>query len=52
MVYIYKKVIGNKSYYYLRVSERRGSKVISKDIAYLGSTIEEVRKNIKEAVLI
>ncbi|MEK6925839.1 MAG: Fic family protein [Nanoarchaeota archaeon] len=46
MVYIYKKVIGNKSYYYLRVSERRGSKVISKDIAYLGSTIEEVRKKI------
>ncbi len=47
MVYIYKKIIGNKIYYYLRISERKGKKVLSKDIAYLGSTIEEVKKNIE-----
>ncbi len=44
MVYIYKKIIGQKAYYYLRASERRGSKVLTKDIAYLGSTLEEVKK--------
>ncbi len=47
MVYLYKKTIGNKKYYYLRASERRGKKVIAKDIAYLGSTIEEARKNLE-----
>ncbi|MBS3174880.1 Fic family protein [Candidatus Woesearchaeota archaeon] len=46
MVYIYKKVIGNKKYYYLRASERKGTKVIAKDLAYLGSSIEEVQKNL------
>ncbi|MEK6860220.1 MAG: Fic family protein [Nanoarchaeota archaeon] len=46
MVYIYKKIVGNKSYYYLRVSERKGKKVISKDIAYLGNSIEEVKKSL------
>jgi len=45
MVYLYKKTVGGKDYYYLRASERKGKKVISKDIAYLGNTIEEVRKN-------
>ncbi len=44
MVYIYKKVVGNKPYYYLRASERKGTKVIAKDIAYLGNSIEEVKK--------
>lgn len=44
MVYVYKKIIGDKSYYYLRISERKGKRVIAKDIAYLGGTIEEVRK--------
>ncbi|MEK6856088.1 MAG: Fic family protein [Nanoarchaeota archaeon] len=44
MVYIYKKPIGSKVYYYLRASERKGKKVVAKDIAYLGSTIEEVKK--------
>ena len=43
MVYIYKKPIGNKSYYYLRASEKKGKKSITKDIAYLGSTINEVK---------
>ncbi|AJF63076.1 MAG: Filamentation induced by cAMP protein Fic [archaeon GW2011_AR20] len=44
MVYIYKKTIGEKNYYYLRASQRKGAKVIVKDIAYLGGTIEEVKK--------
>ena len=46
MVYIYKKPIGNKSYYYLRASEKKGKKMITKDISYLGSSIEEVRSNL------
>jgi Fic family protein len=44
MVYIYKKTAGNKGYYYLRISERKGKRIISKDIAYLGSSIDEARK--------
>src|SRR3989338_10820596 len=46
MVYIYKKPIGNKSYYYLRASEKKGKKLVTKDIAYLGNSIEEVRPNL------
>ena len=46
MVYIYKKIIGEKPYYYLRISERKGKRVIAKDIAYLGNKIEEVKKNL------
>lgn len=44
MVYIYKKIIHGKLYYYLRVSKRNGKKVATKDIAYLGNSIEEVKK--------
>ena len=44
MVYVFKKVVSGKSYYYLRVSSRKGSKVISKDVAYLGSTVVEVKE--------
>ncbi len=44
MVYIYKKTAGNKNYYYLRISERRGKRIISKDIAYLGNSIEGAKK--------
>jgi len=44
MVYIYKKTKGSKAYYYLRASKRKGNKKIEKDIAYLGSSIEEARK--------
>ena len=43
MVYIYKKVVGGKNQYYLRISERKGQRVIAKDIAYLGSSIEKVQ---------
>jgi Fic family protein len=46
MVYIYKKRVGGKNYYYLRASRRLGGKQVTKDIAYLGSTIEEARKNL------
>ena len=46
MVYIYKKIVGGKPYYYLRVSERKGRKVLAKDIAYLGNSVEEARKSI------
>lgn len=48
MVYIYKKHAGNKDYYYLRVSKRSGKRVIAKDIAYLGSSINEVRGNLEK----
>ncbi|MBT3407462.1 Fic family protein [archaeon] len=48
MVYIYKKKIGNKNYYYLRVSKRKNGKIIVKDIAYLGSTLDEIKKTIQE----
>ena len=46
MVYIYKKQVGSKKYYYLRASKRLGDKQVTKDIAYLGSTIEEARENL------
>jgi len=46
MVYIYKKIVAGKPYYYLRISKRKGDKIISKDIAYLGSKIETVKKQI------
>ncbi len=47
MVYIYKKPASkDKSYYYLRASEKKGDKLITKDIAYLGSSIEEVKANL------
>lgn len=43
MVYIYKKPIGNKNYYYLRASEKKGKKLVTKDIAYLGNSIDKVK---------
>ncbi len=46
MAYIYKKVIGKKPYYYLRASVRKGKKVVVKDLAYLGSSLENVGKNL------
>lgn len=48
MVYIYKKIIGQKPYYYLRASERKGNKIITKDIAYLGNSIEDVKKSLEK----
>lgn len=46
MVYIYKKTIGNTMYYYLRASVRKGDKVLAKDIAYLGNSLDEVQKSL------
>ncbi len=48
MVYIYKKPVGDKIYYYLRASERKNGKIVIKDIAYLGSSIEEVKKSLEK----
>lgn len=48
MVYIYKKVVGGKSYYYLRASARKGERVVSKDIAYLGGSIDDVRRSLEK----
>ncbi|MCK5625069.1 Fic family protein [Candidatus Pacearchaeota archaeon] len=46
MVYIYKKIIGKKLYYYLRASMKKDKKVVVKDLAYLGSSLKDVRKNL------
>lgn len=46
MAYIYKKTVGGKGYYYLRASVKRGSKMITKDIAYLGGDIKSVREKL------
>lgn len=48
MVYIYKKPTSKgKNYYYLRASEKKGQKLVTKDIAYLGSSIDEVKTNLE-----
>lgn len=46
MVYVYKKTIGEKPYYYLRASENKGNKTVTKDIAYLGNTIKQAKKSL------
>lgn len=43
MVYVYKKTIGKKDYYYLRASSKIGKNAVTKDIAYLGSSIKEAK---------
>jgi fido (protein-threonine AMPylation protein) len=47
MVYIYKKIIGGKPYYYLRASISRKGKHVTKDIAYLGNSVKDIEKSIK-----
>ena len=42
MVYIHKKIIGNQTYYTLRISERKGNKVITKDICQLGTNLTKI----------
>ncbi len=42
MVYIYKKIINKKPYYYLRLSKRVNNKIITKDIAYLGGDASKI----------
>lgn len=46
MVYIYKKIISGKEYYYLRASEKKGKKTVVKDIAYLGKDISKLKENL------
>jgi len=42
MVYIHVKKIGDKSYYTLRISVRKGNKVITKDLCNLGSDVSKI----------
>lgn len=42
MVYIHKKIIGNRAYYTLRISERKGNKVLTKDICQLGTDLAKI----------
>jgi len=46
MVYIYKKTIHGKSYYYLRLSKKIKGKVVVKDIAYLGFDISKIQSKL------
>ena len=47
-MYIVKKIINNNAYYYLNKSMRKGKKVISKNIAYLGKDKELAEKKAQE----
>jgi glycyl-tRNA synthetase len=47
-MFIVKKKIGNKEYYYLRKSERKNGKVIAKTVAYLGKTKKEAEVKARE----
>jgi len=47
-MYIVKKIINNNAYYYLNKSIRKGKKVISKNIAYLGKDKELAEKKAQE----
>ena len=46
MVYIYNKNIGRKNYYYLRASAKKNGKLITKDIAYLGSDLDKINEKL------
>ncbi|MBT5022904.1 Fic family protein [Candidatus Woesearchaeota archaeon] len=51
MAYIYKKSVGDKAYFYLRISKRIKGKVVVKDVAYLGTDpakIESVLNSIQQ----
>lgn len=43
MAYIHVKRIGDKSYYTLRISVRKGDKIITKDLANLGDDLSKVK---------
>jgi fido (protein-threonine AMPylation protein) len=47
MAYIYRKIIGGKSYYYLRASLKKNDKMITKDIKYLGNDISTIKDNLQ-----
>ncbi|MBU1202097.1 MAG: Fic family protein [Nanoarchaeota archaeon] len=46
MVYIYKKRIGEKDYYYLRISVKNNNKIVTKDLAYLGSDLSKISEKL------
>lgn len=48
MVYIYKKIIHGKPYYYLRVSKRIKGKIVVRDIAYLGNDTSKLDSKLKK----
>ena len=50
MVYVVKQKINGKEYFYLRKSVRKGNKVTSQHIAYLGSNKEEADKKYAEII--
>jgi len=50
MVFIVKKKINGKDYYYLRQSIRKKGKVVSKCLAYLGKTRNEAERKAKEII--
>ena len=50
MAYIVKQKINGKEYFYLRKSVREGKKVVSKHVAYLGSSQEEADKKYAEII--
>jgi Fic family protein len=47
MVYIYRKRIGTKDYFYLRASIRKNNKTLTKDISYLGNDVNTIREKLK-----
>jgi len=47
-MFIVKKIINAREYFYIRESKRKGDKVVSKSIAYGGKTKEEAEKKLFE----
>ncbi len=48
MVYLYKKTINEKHYYYLRISKKIKNKTIVKDVAYLGNDASKIQKRLDD----
>ncbi|MBU1111916.1 MAG: Fic family protein [archaeon] len=48
MAYVYKKIVGGRNYYYLRISQRVNGKLIVKDVAYLGNSISEIEHKLDQ----
>ena len=49
-MFIVKKKVGEKEYYYLRKSVREGGKVKAISVAYLGKNRKEAESKMKEIV--
>ena len=47
MVYLYKKIINERPYYYLRLSKKERGKTVVKDIAYLGNDVTQIEKELE-----